>query len=183
MLPVLQYPAQKRVYTLTKAEAEADLIAANRSDGDSSTLVVSFTKSNVQISPSNNEYDFIALTSPTMNESLFWDFQRAVSASVGLPVKPEEIKVVQAWVALLGASIIEWVTWIRTFGKGRPALTWETVRLTIITRTLNGNRSQRITGYKPRVSIHEGLAIAGKWFVEEQKKAEATKAHDPKKTI
>ncbi|KUI58202.1 Sterol-4-alpha-carboxylate 3-dehydrogenase, decarboxylating [Cytospora mali] len=239
-LPVLQYPAQKRVYTLIKAEAEADLIGANRSDGDSSMLVVSLRpatvfgerdticmgkivatcragRGHVQIGPGNNEYDFMYVSNlvdahllaaqalldaygkpPPAAENridgqcfnvtnheriLFWDFQRAVSASVGLPVKPEDIKVVPAWVALLGASIVEWVTWMRTFGKGRPALTWETVRLTIITRTLNDDRFQRITGYKPRVSIHEGLAIAGKWFVEEQKKAEATKAQDPKKTI
>lgn len=31
-LPVLQYPVQKRIYTLTKAEAEAEIIAANRVD-------------------------------------------------------------------------------------------------------------------------------------------------------
>ena len=39
-LPVLQYPAQKRVYTLTKAEAEADILAANRESGDASMLTV-----------------------------------------------------------------------------------------------------------------------------------------------
>ncbi|ROW06273.1 hypothetical protein VPNG_08074 [Cytospora leucostoma] len=233
--PVLKYPAQKRVYTLTKAEAEAELIAANRSDGDSSMLVVSLRpatafgerdticmgkivatcragKGNIQIGPGKNEYDFMYVSNlvdahiiaaqalldaygkpppPEKNRVdgqcfnvtnderiLFWDFQRAVSASIGLPVRPEDIKIVPAWVALLGASVIEWVTWLRTLGKGRPPLTWETVRLTIITRTLNGDRFKRITGYKPRVSIREGLAIAGKWFVEEQRKAQ-----DLKKTI
>jgi sterol-4alpha-carboxylate 3-dehydrogenase (decarboxylating) len=40
-LPVLKYPAQKRVYTLTKAEAEAEILAANRKHGDSSMLTVS----------------------------------------------------------------------------------------------------------------------------------------------
>lgn len=101
---------------------------------------------------------------------------------MGLPIKPEDIKIVPAWVALLGASVIEWVTWIRTLGKGRPALTWEIVRLTTITRTLNGDRFRRITGYEPRVSIHEGLAIAGKWFVEEQKKVEGTRIQELEKT-
>lgn len=41
LLPILKYPAQKRVYTLTKAKAEADLIAANLSGGNLSMLVVS----------------------------------------------------------------------------------------------------------------------------------------------
>lgn len=228
-LPVLKYPAQKRIYTLTKAEAEADLIAANRSgpDGDSSMLVVSLRpatvfgerdticmgkivascragKGNIQIGPGNNEYDFMYVSNlvdahllaaqallnaygkPVPEESkrvdgqcfnvtnheriLFWDFQRGVSASIGLPVKREDIKVVPAWVALLGASVVEWITWIRTLGKGRPAVTREAVRLTTITRTLNGDRFRRVTGYQPKVSIHEGLEMAGKWFVEEQKR-------------
>lgn len=237
-LPVLKYPAQKRIYTLTKAEAEAELIAANRSGpaGEPSMLVVSLRpatafgerdticmgkivatcragRGNVQIGPGTNEYDFMYVSNlvdahilaaqalhdaygkPVPEEGrrvdgqcfnvtnheriLFWDFQRGVSASIGLPVKQEEIKVVPAWVALFGASVIEWITWIRTLGKGRPAVTWEAVRLTTITRTLNGDRFQRLTGYQPRVSIREGLAIAGRWFVEEQKKVEA---QDTKKT-
>lgn len=229
-LPVLKYPAQKRIYTLTKAEAEADLIAANRNGGDSSMLVVSLRpatvfgerdnicmgkivatcragKGNIQIGPGNNEYDFMYVSNlvdahilaaqtlhdaygkPAPEESkrvdgqcfnvtnhervLFWDFQRNISASIGLPIKPEDIKVVPAWIALLGASVVEWITWIRTLGKGRPRVTWEAVRLTTITRTLNGDRFQRVTGYQPKVSIRDGLAIAGKWFVEEQRKIEA----------
>lgn len=231
-LPVLKYPAQKRVYTLTKAEAEADLIAANRSGphGDSSMLVVSLRpatvfgerdticmgkivascragKGNVQIGPGTNEYDFMYVSNlvdahilaaqslhdaygkPAPEESkrvdgqcfnvtnheriLFWDFQRGVSASIGLPVKPEDIKVVPAWVALFGAWVVEWITWIRTLGKGWPAVTREAVHLTTITRTLNGHRFQRVTGYQPKVSIRDGLEIAGKWFAEEQKKEKA----------
>lgn len=39
--PVLRYPAQKRVYTLTKVEAEDETLGANRQDGDSSMLTVS----------------------------------------------------------------------------------------------------------------------------------------------
>lgn len=231
-LPVLKYPAQKRVYTLTKAEAEAELIAANRRGPaeDSSMLVVSLRpatvfgerdtitmgkivatcragRGNIQIGPGTNEYDFMYVSNlvdahilaaralhdahgkPVPEEArrvdgqcfnvtnheriLFWDFQRAISASIGLPVRPEDIKVIPAWAALLGASAIEWITWIRTLGKGRPAVPWEAVRLTTITRTLNGDRFQRVTGYQPRVSIREGLEMAGKWFIEEQKKAEA----------
>ncbi|TVY26269.1 Sterol-4-alpha-carboxylate 3-dehydrogenase,decarboxylating [Lachnellula hyalina] len=81
-LPVLQYPAQKRVYTLTKAEAEAEILAANRKHGDSSMLTVSMRpatafgerdsicmgkivstcrggKARFQIGPGKNQYDFI----------------------------------------------------------------------------------------------------------------------------
>lgn len=41
----------------------------------------------------------------------------------------------------------------------------------------------RVTGYKPKVSIHDGLALAGKWFVEEQKRAEGANARDSRKTV
>ena len=39
--PVLRPPMQKRIYTLTKATAEADVLAANRASGDKSMLTVS----------------------------------------------------------------------------------------------------------------------------------------------
>lgn len=80
--PVLRYPQQKRVYTLTKIEAEAEVLATNRQDGDSSMLTVSVRpttafgerdygflgkvvascragKANMQIGPGKNYYDFI----------------------------------------------------------------------------------------------------------------------------
>ncbi|KAI0867224.1 3-beta hydroxysteroid dehydrogenase/isomerase [Hypoxylon argillaceum] len=83
--PVLQYPAQKRVYTLTKAEAEADILAANRESGDASMLTVSLRpatafgerdtvcmgkivanaragKAKFQIGPGNNMYDFVYIS-------------------------------------------------------------------------------------------------------------------------
>ncbi|KAK2615821.1 hypothetical protein N8I77_002547 [Diaporthe amygdali] len=226
-LPVLQYPAQKRVYTLTKAEAETEILAANRQNGDSSMLTVSMRpatvfgerdtitfgkivanarqgKGKIQFGPGKNLYDFVyasncadahilaakALlrawgTSPpppdkrvdgesfniTNEESVpFWDFQRAIAASVGLPVKPEEIKILPIWVAYLIATIAEWFTWIRTLGKDQPIVTREAVRLTVIERTLSGEKAKRVLGYHPKVTMDEGLARTGKWFVEEGQK-------------
>lgn len=40
-LPILRPPVQKRVYTLTKAQAEQDVLAANRKEGLRSMLTVS----------------------------------------------------------------------------------------------------------------------------------------------
>ncbi|RYP03234.1 hypothetical protein DL764_005281 [Monosporascus ibericus] len=223
-LPVLQYPAQKRVYTLTKAVAEGDVLAANRINGDRSMLttnirpatvfgerdtvcmgkIVSTCRScraGIQIGPGNNEYDFVYVSNlidaqmlaaqsliraygkppPPLDmrvdgqsfnitndeRILFWEFHRGVAASVGLPIQKENIRVIPAWVALLMAFISKWGTWIRTWGSKQPPVTREAVRLTTITRTLNGEKAKRVLGYRPRVSIYEGLQIAGKWFVEE----------------
>lgn len=50
-------------------------------------------------------------------------------------------------------------------------VTREAVRLTVIERTLNGEKAKRVLGYRPKVSIGEGLERTGKWFVDEAKRA------------
>lgn len=230
--PVLRYPAQKRVYTLTKVEAEDETLAANRQNGDSSMLTVSIRpatafgardygflgkviaqaragKANVQIGPGKNYYDVTYIANlvdahllaahalvdaygkaPSPSETrvdgeafiitndepvLFWDFHRAIAASVGRPVKTEDIKVVPRWVVMLMATVSEWTTWILSFGKKQPPITREAVHLSTITRTLKCDKAKRVLGYKPKVGIYEGLEIAGKWFVEEEKRTEEAK--------
>lgn len=226
-LPVLRYPAQKRVYTLTKVEAEDEILAANRQDGDSSMLTVSIRpatafgardfgflgkviaqaragKANVQIGPGKNYYDVTYISNlvdahllaaraliDTYGEAappserrvdgqafiitndepvLFWDFNRAVAASVGMPVRQEDIKIVPYWVAMLAATLSEWSTWIFSFGKRQAPITREAVHLSTITRTLKCDKAKRILGYKPKVGVYEGLEECSKWFVEEAKK-------------
>ncbi|ROW01463.1 hypothetical protein VSDG_02247 [Cytospora chrysosperma] len=231
-LPVLRYPAQKRVYTLTKVEAEDEILAANRQDGDSSMLTVSIRpatafgardfgfmgkviaqaragKANAQIGPGKNYYDVTYISNlvdahllaahalidaygkaaPPLERQadgqafiitndepvLFWEFHRAVAASVGMPVKQEDIKVIPYWVAMLAATVSEWSTWIFSFGKKQAPITREAVHLSTITRTLKCDKAKRILGYKPKVGVYEGLKECSKWFVEEAKKTEQAK--------
>lgn len=112
-LLVLKYPAQKRIYTLTKAEAEAELIAANRSGppGEPSMLVVSLRpatafgerdtirmgknvatcragKGNIQIGLGTNECDFMYVLSLVDAHILA---AQALHDAYGKPV-PEEGK-------------------------------------------------------------------------------------------
>lgn len=231
-LPVLQYPAQKRVYTQTKVEAEDEILAANRQDGDSSMLTVSIRpatafgardfgfmgkviaqaragKANAQIGPGKNYYDVTYISNlmdahllaahalidahgkaaPPLERQvdgqafiitndepvLFWEFNRAVAASVGMPVKQEDIKVIPYWVAMLAATVSEWSTWIFSFGKKQAPITREAVHLSTITRTLKCDKAKRILGYKPKVGVYQGLEECSKWFVEEAKKTERAK--------
>lgn len=106
---------------------------------------------------------------------LFWEFNRAVAASVGLPVKKEDIKVIPYWVAMLVAAVSEWSTWIFSFGRKQASITREAVHLSTITRTLKCDKAKRILGYKPKVSVYEGLEECSKWFVEEAKKNDQVK--------
>lgn len=101
----------------------------------------------------------------------FWDFQRAIAAAVGLPVKKEDIRVIPVWLALIMAAVTEWTTWAVSGGKRQPIVTRDAVRTTVMSRTLSGEKARRVLGYKPRVSLEEGVARTGKWF-EEQAKAD-----------
>lgn len=60
--PVLTYPAQKRAYSLSKAEAETSIIAANRADGDSSMLTAS-----IRVCSAFGERDYITFGKITAN--------------------------------------------------------------------------------------------------------------------
>lgn len=109
---------------------------------------------------------------------LFWDYQRAIAASIGIPVKKEDIKIVPIWVAYLAALVSEWYTWVVTWGQEVPLVTREAVRMTVIHRTFNIEKAKRVLGYQPKVTIADGLERAGKWFVEEEKKLAMTKRTD-----
>lgn len=112
----------------------------------------------------------------TNNEPvLFWDFQRAISASVGMPVNREEIKIVPYCFAMLVATVSEWSTWIFSFGKKQAPITREAVHLSTITRTLKCDKAKRILGYKPGVGVYEGLEKSSKWFGEEAKRTDQAK--------
>ncbi|KAG6355979.1 hypothetical protein INS49_015364 [Diaporthe citri] len=213
-LPVLRHPAQRRVYTLTKVEAEDEILAANRQDGDSSILTASIRpatafgardfgflgKNYYDVTYISNLVDAHLLAAHALTDAygnvapsperrvdgeaciitndepvLFWDFQRAIATSVGMPVKQEDIKVVPYWVAMLVATVSEWSTWIFSFGRKQAPITREAVHLSTITRTLECDKAKRILGYKPRVGVYEGLEESSKWFADEAKRAEQAK--------
>lgn len=105
----------------------------------------------------------------------FWAFQRALAASVDLPVKDEDIKVIPFWLAFVIAAVSEWATWVLTRGTKQPLVTRDAVRNTVMSRTLNGAKARRVLGYKPKVSIEEGLERTGKWFKEQIKEEQKAK--------
>lgn len=106
---------------------------------------------------------------------LFWDSQRAMSASVGMPVKQEDIRVVPYWVAMFVATVSEWSIWIFSSGKEQAPITREAVHLSTITRSLECDKAKRILGYQPRVGVYHGLEESSKWFVEEEERTERAK--------
>ncbi|KAM7205415.1 hypothetical protein V8F20_003184 [Naviculisporaceae sp. PSN 640] len=224
--PVLEYPRQKKLYTLYKAEMEKEILAANGKEG---VLTVSIRpssnfgprdytmmgkvvenvrrgKGHYQIGKGQNRYSFTyvantvdvqllaawallggseeqknrvsgqAFNVTNDEDVLFWDFQRAIAASVGMPIRKEDIVVIPLWVAVVVAWLAEWLTWVLTLGKGETKVTWEAMYYAAHHRTLKCDKAKRILGYRPRVSIKEGLEIAGRWFVEEDERRTGKKS-------
>ena len=256
-LPVLQPPVQKRVYTLTKATAEAEILAANRKksrsgsgsgssstgknddeeDDNSGLLTCSLRpctavgeadtvclgkmlpnavagRTRFQMGEGKNVYDFMYVgnladahilaarrllsawgqpppppSSPEGKQEeknngrvdgecfnitndervLFWDFARKVSAAAGHPVAPQDIKVIPVWIGLLMGWVSEWVVWLRSFGnpEAQPNMSLEGCRLSTIHRTLNMEKAKRVLGYRPRVSLDEGIERGVRSWLDE----------------
>lgn len=77
---------------------------------------------------------------------------------------------------MLMATMSEWTTWILSFfWKRQPPITREAVHLSTINRTLKCDKAKRVLGYKPEVGVYEGLEIAGKWLLEEERRTETGK--------
>lgn len=233
-LPILRYPAQKNVYTLTKVAAEDKVRAANRADGDASLLTaiirpastfgerdfLSFWaavtkaragRAGVQIGDGKNLFSYAYVGNlvdahilaaealvraygrpPPPSESRvdgeaffitndedhdwhFWDYQRAVAASVGYPVKKEDIKIIPFSLALIMGFVAEWWVWATSLGKKQSVLSRQTVRYSCIHRTLNCGKAKRVLGYKPKITMSEAIEKTGAWFVKEVKWDEETK--------
>ena len=225
-LPILRPPVQKRVYTLTKATAEEEIISANRKAGNSSMLTVSIRpctaigeadticlgkmipraeegKMKFQMGKGKNVYDFVYIGNlvdahilaaqalvkaygkppPPAHQKvdgeninvtndervLFWEFTRKVAAVAGHPVRKEEIVVIPAWVGLFMAFCSEWAAWIR--GSKQPTMSVEAIRLSTINRTMSVEKAKRLLGYRPTVSIDEGIQRGVKWYMDHKEKS------------
>ncbi|KAF4311021.1 sterol-4-alpha-carboxylate 3-dehydrogenase [Botryosphaeria dothidea] len=224
-MPILKPPQQKSVYTLTKAIAEEDVLAANRKDG---LLTVSlrpcttfgpgnpgFLSRIVEVCKAgkaryqmgeNNLWDFIYVgnlvhaciiaaerllvaseTTPlpanqrvegeafniTNNERMtFWDFTLAVSAAIGRPVKEEDLVKVPRIVALIVCFFSEWGVWLFSLGRKQSNMVREGVVFAYITRTLNIEKAIKVLGYRPVVSLKDGIQESVDWYMKQDKKVE-----------
>ncbi|KAI4161498.1 MAG: hypothetical protein LQ342_004782 [Letrouitia transgressa] len=98
---------------------------------------------------------------------LFWEFSERVAELVGNPVEQNEIIVIPKWFTLASAWCSEWVFWLQ--GSQQPIMTLEVLELSVIHRTLNGEKAKRLLGYRPSVSLNEGLQRGVKWYVNQKK--------------
>ncbi|KAF2137095.1 uncharacterized protein K452DRAFT_258195 [Aplosporella prunicola CBS 121167] len=100
----------------------------------------------------------------------FWDFPLAVSAAMGKPVKPEEIRKIPKFIALITCFLSQWGVWLFSLGRKQSVMVREGVVFAYITRTLNINKATKVLGYQPVVSFQEGLKETVAWYMEHDKK-------------
>lgn len=99
----------------------------------------------------------------------FWDFARAIGAAAGYPTKPEDVRVIPRVVGLAMAIIAEWFVWVISLGQRKSTITRSGIRYSSMTRTFCVDKAKKRLGYKPLVSMKEGILRAGQSFVKTSK--------------
>ncbi|KAL9081914.1 MAG: hypothetical protein Q9159_006898 [Coniocarpon cinnabarinum] len=81
----------------------------------------------------------------------FWDFQRQIYSAAGDTTRPDDIKVIPAWLMLNLADCIEWCYWIFTLGSKTPPknLTRYILEYACLERTVCINRARDLLGFAP----------------------------------
>ncbi|KKY27896.1 putative hydroxysteroid dehydrogenase [Diplodia seriata] len=225
-MPVLKPPRQKHIYTLSKAIAEEDVLAANRKDGMVTVSLrpcttfgpdnAGFLERIVEVAKAGkarfrmgegNAWDFVYVENVvhacllaadrlllgsdggaplpadrrvegeafhiTNGERVaFWDFNLAVAAAAGRPVDAKDIVMVPRIVALVVCFLAEWGVWLFSLGRRRSLMLREGVVYAYITRTLNIDKAVRVLGYRPVVSLQDGIKESVAWYMRDGKKVE-----------
>jgi sterol-4alpha-carboxylate 3-dehydrogenase (decarboxylating) len=98
----------------------------------------------------------------------FWDFARAVWKAAGSEKGTEHVWVIGKDIGLVLATVLEWGTWL--VGKDTP-FKRRIVRYTSMTRYYDCSKAKRRLGYRPIVSLQEGIQRSVNFWLEEQKVA------------
>ncbi|KZF23740.1 hypothetical protein L228DRAFT_267710 [Xylona heveae TC161] len=115
----------------------------------------------------DGEAFFITNDSPVY----FWDFPRAIWNIAG-DTTGLNVTVIQKDWGLALASLLEWVYW--AVGK-KPTLTRQQVRYSCMTRYYNIGKAKERLGYRPIVSLDEGVERTTKWFLTQSAATAAKK--------
>lgn len=96
----------------------------------------------------------------------FWTFTRALAAAAGYPVAEDRIIQIP-WIVMMGVAwTLEWGYWILSLGSREPRLNRARVKYTTMQRTLDITKAKKRLGYRPQVSMQEGIDRSAKWFLE-----------------
>lgn len=100
----------------------------------------------------------------------FWEFARSLGDAAGYPTDRTKVKSIPRFVGLGLAIIAEWVVWITSFGKKKSRMNRVGIRFSSMNRTYRIEKAKRVLGYKPLVSLKEGILRSGRSFAKSPKK-------------
>lgn len=87
----------------------------------------------------------------------FWDLILAISAAIGKPIKTEELVKVLRLIAFIVCFISQWAVWLFPLGRKQSNMVREGVIFSYITRTLNIKKAIKVLGYRPVISLQNGM--------------------------
>lgn len=99
---------------------------------------------------------------------LFWDFARAIWAAAGDKTDPKSVWVIPKNVALLLATVVEWIFWILFWGRKEPSLTRRKINFSTMNRTYCIDKARKRLGYKPLVNMEDSIIRSVQWYQSSQ---------------
>jgi sterol-4alpha-carboxylate 3-dehydrogenase (decarboxylating) len=102
---------------------------------------------------------------------LFWEFGRQLGDAAGFPTNRASVRSIPLFVGLVIAFLVEWVVWLTSLGKKRSKMSRVAIRYSALTRTYRIDKAKRVLGYRPLVSLSDGIVRSGKFFSKEGKKS------------
>ena len=100
----------------------------------------------------------------------FWEFARAVGDAAGYPTNIKDVRTIPRWAGLMMAVLAEWIVWLTSFGRKKSHINTVGIRYSCMTRTYRIDKAKRILGYRPLVTLQEGILRSGKSFLTQSKK-------------
>jgi sterol-4alpha-carboxylate 3-dehydrogenase (decarboxylating) len=98
----------------------------------------------------------------------FWDFVRAMAAEAGHPVPKDRVTVVPTSVYYAFAVVAEWAVWTFSLGSKESLVNRRMVKYLTMIRTFNISKAKERLGYRPQVSMHEGIKRAVQHYLEQE---------------
>lgn len=99
----------------------------------------------------------------------FWAYTRAIGTAAGYPVEDKDVWKIPVWVGIAMAIFAEWIVWAISSGRRKPGITRLAIKYSAMTRTYRIDKIKERLGYKPRVSMQEGIRRAGESFRSREK--------------
>lgn len=92
----------------------------------------------------------------------FWKFARRIGNAAGYVTREEDVRSMPKVVGIAMAVVAEWVTWILSFGRSRSRMNRVGIKFSCMTRTFRIDKAKRVLGYRPLVSLSEGIERSGR---------------------